>query len=50
MQQGAFDPVFLVYAHQRGVRSDLGMPLFWYRRAGRLRPPAGRVQIPQDRG
>jgi general secretion pathway protein M len=31
-----FDPVFLVYAHQRGVRSDLGMALFWYRRAGDL--------------
>jgi TPR repeat protein len=28
-----FDPVFLDRAHLRGVPSDLGMALFWYRLA-----------------
>ena len=28
-----FDPVFLVYAHLRGVRSDVTMASSWYRRA-----------------
>jgi hypothetical protein len=28
-----FDPVFLDYAHLRGVRGDPDMALFWYRRA-----------------